>query len=358
MLNISYRAKGLYFDAIELLENYAKAHPSDSYIPKYLASVYICLGQLDKALAEVEKAISLKLNRRLYIITRGDIHLYKGELTQAEEEYQKQREKRLPRSVMFGIGRLASLYLLQGKFENSYQIAQEGLEQAMKINDKEWMRHWMYVLAYLDLKLGHPKNAVQKLQNICDIADEIADLRYHREALHLKAIAYLEGGLINEAQKTTDELTEMLQSLINKKKLRLSYHLLGMLELKKEKPSKAIFHFKKALALMPFQYQPRYGDNHAMFMGPLAFSYYKAGDLERAQEMYEKIVALTSGRLHYGDVYAKAFYMLGRIYEQKGWEGKAIENYEKFLDLWKDADPGIAEVEDAKLRLARLKSNK
>jgi len=66
-----------------------------------------------------------------------------------------------------------------------------------------------------------------------------------------------------------------------------------------------------------------------------------SGDFKKACEEYEKITHLTKGRLYFGDIYARSFYMLGKLYEKKSWEAKAIEHYEKFLDLWKDADPGI-----------------
>ena len=48
-------------------------------------------------------------------------------------------------------------------------------------------------------------------------------------------------------------------------------------------------------------------------------------------------------------------YRAAELYEQKGNTSKAIENYEKFLTLWKDADPGLPELEDVKKRLVGLK---
>jgi hypothetical protein len=48
--------------------------------------------------------------------------------------------------------------------------------------------------------------------------------------------------------------------------------------------------------------------------------------------------------------------MLGKIFQEKGMKEKTIEHYEKFLALWKDADPGIQEVSEAKRQLAALQS--
>ncbi len=88
-----------------------------------------------------------------------------------------------------------------------------------------------------------------------------------------------------------------------------------------------------------------------------------------ASFLYEKITSLTVGRFIYRevlltlggflyeDIFAKSFYMLGKIYEQKGQKEKAIENYAKFFDLWKDADPELSEVADAKQKLTSMQAH-
>jgi tetratricopeptide (TPR) repeat protein len=125
-----------------------------------------------------------------------------------------------------------------------------------------------------------------------------------------------------------------------------------MVELKQKNFASAIESFKEALYLQTSD--PH--DKMAGYVESLAAAYNASGNIDKAQEEYERIVSSSSGRSTFGDVYALSFYELGKIYEQKGWKGKAIEHYEKFLNLWKDADPGFPEVDDAKKRLAALKT--
>jgi tetratricopeptide (TPR) repeat protein len=162
---------------------------------------------------------------------------------------------------------------------------------------------------------------------------------------------------IEEAQQEADEMKKLVDSRSAKKKIRYYYLLMGMIEFHKNNYKDAEKYQTQALSLLPYSGLIYHWIGYqAVFQDALAMTYLKLGELDKTQEQYEKIVSLTEGRLSFGIIYAKSYYRLGQIFEQKGWKGKAIEQYEKFLDIWKNADPGIVEVEDAKKRLAGLKS--
>ena len=172
-----------------------------------------------------------------------------------------------------------------------------------------------------------------------------------------KVLIYTAMGLPGKAQETIDEMKELIGPPDQVQSSREHYHLMGHIEISKGNFSEAIEFFKQVTYSLP---HPRYkkSDNHALYIDSLAQAFYKSGDIKSAEAEYTKLTKLTTGRHFFGDIYAKSFYMLGKIHEQQDNTAKAIENYQKFLDLWKDADPGIAEVEDAEKRLAGLKADK
>ncbi|MBI3504282.1 MAG: protein kinase [Proteobacteria bacterium] len=56
------------------------------------------------------------------------------------------------------------------------------------------------------------------------------------------------------------------------------------------------------------------------------------------------------------DFLAGSYKRLGELYDAKGNSAKALENYEKFVDLWKDADPELQpKVKAARARIEELK---
>ena len=171
--------------------------------------------------------------------------------------------------------------------------------------------------------------------------------------LSAKGRAYLQMKSIDKALKIADEILELVQTGSKKKNIRYYHLLMGMIELERNNSSRAISFLNKAVESL-YAPEENFPNIHTFFINTLAQAHFNAGNLNKARENFERILSLALGRLDDGDFYAKGFYMLGKIYEEQGDTAKAIEHYEKFLVLWKDADPGIQEVEDARKRLAGL----
>jgi tetratricopeptide (TPR) repeat protein len=354
VISSSYRAKGLYDRTQEVLESYLNSFPDNMYIHHSLGINYLCQGKYDLALLEADKAIFLNPDSYINLFLKGSIYLFKEDLEKAEKEYLNLLEQKEPIAQVWGLLGLSKLYLSQGRFKKSKNQLKRGIELAEDSSQTRWKTWFYYNLAMISLGLENPESALKELNEAWKTAIKEEDLSSQRSILHAKGLAHLKMKLIEETKSEAIELKEMIEKGLNKNAIRLYFHLAGMIELEGGNFSEAIDYFKKAISLLPFQNE--YFDEHAFFIESLASAYIQLGNLENALAEYERITALTTGRLPFGDVYAKSFYMLGKIYEEKGWKGKAIEHYEKFLSLWKDADPGIAEVEDAKKRLAGLKS--
>jgi serine/threonine protein kinase/Tfp pilus assembly protein PilF len=347
-----YVAKGEYDKAKEILKLYLNDISDSSFIHFRLAYIYIFQRAYDSAQAEAERALALDPNHYNNLLLNGDISLFKGDLITAEKEYQTLLETDEPVAHQDGFNRLSALYLLQGMFEKSKEHAQLGIELGELHRETDWSLGYHLNLAYLQFKSKNFKEALKACEAALNISSEADLLSGQREAMHLKGRIFLEMDMLEEAQEVADVLKRLLDSGSNRKAERFYLQLIGMIELKRKNFQKAIQLLKQAVELLPSQSGPEYGQ--ALFFQPLALAYFESEDLDKAQNEYEQIVSLSTGRLFYGDIYAKSFFMLGRIHEQQGDTAKAIEYYEKFLNLWKDADPGIAEVEDARKRLAGL----
>jgi tetratricopeptide (TPR) repeat protein len=86
----------------------------------------------------------------------------------------------------------------------------------------------------------------------------------------------------------------------------------------------------------------------------LASTYFKLGRWEDSVEKFTKLIDLRWMSYEGLIPWVLAHYKLAVAYEWTGDAAKAAEYYRKFLDRWKDADPGISEVEDARKRLEAL----
>ncbi len=346
-----FRAKGLPDKARETLENLIENVTVASAGNAWLAYHYLTQGKPDLARQEIDKGVVKDPTAWVNYYATGFAALLDGDFTLAEREFSRLIAEKEIYAVSLGYDGLRNLGFAEGEFGRFSHEFVPFIERMREAGEKDNECFARRSLATVHLKSGDPQKALDECQKAWDLAVDLDYLHHLRNILYLKGRAYLDLKNIPEAEKVAEELKAVnAKGMRRDVDIRICDHLMGRIELEKNNYDKAIRHLKKAVDSLP--YGPLETD--AGYIDSLALAYFRAGDLPKAQSEYERITSLTTGRWNHGDVYAKSFYMLGRIFEQKGDAAKARSNYQKFLDLWKDADPGLPEVDDAKARLAGL----
>jgi tetratricopeptide (TPR) repeat protein len=236
-------------------------------------------------------------------------------------------------------------------------LAEEvGDEQGIAIvND---LRRWIYLdKGKLDLSRKYNDAWLDVYIKNYPQADEYYKIRHS----FILGLIELREGKTDSAKKRLIEIEALLPDLAtNEERAKYLYDMLqAELLLKEGSPEKCIAVLEKISPPRPplvENPQNLVFYNLPFLKDALPQAYVQKGDLDNAISAYERLIVFNpekEDRFLINPVY---HYRLARLYEQKDWKGKAIEHYEKFLSLWKDADPGIAEVEDARKRLARLKN--
>jgi tetratricopeptide (TPR) repeat protein/tRNA A-37 threonylcarbamoyl transferase component Bud32 len=137
-----------------------------------------------------------------------------------------------------------------------------------------------------------------------------------------------------------------------------SYHfLLSEIELKQGRGNEAAESFKKMgeTGITIGAISSLLQNNIPLINDIPARGWIVAGDKDRAVAEYERLTSPDPMARSQELIHPFSRLRLARLYEEKGERAKALAQYEKLAEFWKNADPGFPPVEEATRHLAALK---
>ncbi len=368
LLAYTYSDMGNFEKAIEYLKKYASVLPGDANPLDSMGEIYLRMGRLDEAMAKYKEALEIKPDFFMTHLTIGYIYALK-------ENYQETM-KWIDQFVVMSPspGGRASGFLWKGFYhywlgslEQSLSDLRRAAELAETVGNKLWLAStdWMKGWVYYDRK--EFERCSRHFKSWFDLITEYYPAYtpgYTAEYSFYLGLLDLKEGRIDSVNSRLAKMKSLLPEIDPTYKDRITFYhdlLYAEVLLARGSVEKAIAVCERILPLKMPMLSPT-SLNLAEYNVPflkdrLARAYQQNGELDKAISEYERLITFDPSREERCLIHPKYHYRLAKLYEEKGWRGKAIENYEKFLTIWKDADPGIAEVEEARRRLAGLKES-
>jgi tetratricopeptide (TPR) repeat protein len=348
IMTYAYSALGDFEKAVWAINKYIALAPGEPNPHDTKGDLYASNGLLEEAIDSYRAAVEMKPDFNYSLAKLGHMYILKGEFARAESCYKALSASPLEDWRSGGRTGLALIPVYRGEFARALEVLDAGvaadmMEQYEGVNLAA--KHMLKAVILMELERFGEAIAAAGVGVEAQRKARPGDLTYNR---HIYIFFLATAGRTDEARRVLDEVQEEMGEAYP---LRLNFLVsLGLFELGQDDFEAALEHFESIVN--------EFGISGFPMRYALAAAYLGSGKLGEAAEELEALVTdYGEDRIAANPTWAvKTHYLLGQAYEQSGWSRQAAEQYERFLGFWGDGDPGIPAVEDARGRLARLKT--
>jgi eukaryotic-like serine/threonine-protein kinase len=343
-LGVNFSSLGQYDKAVpEYLES-VRLDPDNANAYASLVDDYACLNRLDEAKNAYQMAISHKLDNPYLHYFRYGVAFLEGDV----DEMQRQAQFGTGKPEVEGsfLSYRSDTEAFAGHLGKARDLSRQAMDAARSAGETETGVEWKLNAALREAEFGNAAQAHRE-------ADAAVALASTRDVRILAALALARAGDSDRAQKIANELQTQnpLNTMIN------GYFLptiRAAIEVNRKNPAKAIEMLEVAA---PHELGNGSPDP---VIGAMMYPVYVRGQAylllhqgSAAAAEFQKFVD------HRGVVVncplgALARLGLARAYALQDDRAKARAAYQEFLTLWKDADPGIPILKQAKAEYAKL----
>jgi len=358
---------------VEIYEQWKQTYPRETLPWDNLALKYEGLGQHEKALQNAAEAMRLDPKDNYAYQNLGDAYLSLNRFDEAQAIYDQAAANKIePRTTRFGRFQLAylrgdraaqeriaaegagsadePLMLLQqargaealGRVSEARKLFGRSVELCRKQGNPEFAAIGLALEALIEAHLGYVAEPKQQ-------ADEAIQLALNRDTKSVVATPLARLGDFARAQRFNDELTAQYpnNTLLNKVQIPANR---AVLAIQKNQPQQAIQLLEPALP-----YELGAGPASANLAPPYlrGEAYLKVGDSGKAQAEYQKILT-HRGLEPLGVYYSLAQLGSARAYVLQKDTARARTAYQDFFATWKDADPDVPILKQAKGEYEKL----
>jgi len=341
-LAANYVSMGQYEKALAESQEALRLQPEGMTSYGNLGGAYLGLNRLDEAKVTVDQGFTKGLDGGLLRLVTYYLAFLRGDAAQMEQQVAWGAGKPGDEDVLLSARSDTEAYY--GRLSKARDFSRRAVDSAVRADSKETAALWQVIAALRDAELGNTALAMQGVS---------AALAMSR-GRDVKLFAALTLARSGDAPAAKALATELEKNYPSNTILRLYWlpTVNAAIELSRGNSSQALVYLEAAApyelgAPPPLQegtLYPAYLRGQADLLAHNGTA--AAAEFQKVLDHRGIVVNFLTGSL--------AHLEIGRAYAMAGDTAKAKAAYQHFFSLWKDADPGIPILKDAKAEFAKL----